>query len=139
MADVIKSVRQYLLGRSAITTLIGQRMYQGRLPQNATLPAVAMWINSEQYTHALSSLAGPVDVRVQVECYDNTGEGARAVADSIIWSGIDAIKGTYTGVNIRSVMVEDGRREFEDDDTSGGDEQRHVCTFDLMVNFLKDG
>lgn len=137
MADVIKSVRQYLLTKSAVTALVSQRIYQGRLPQNATLPAATMAINSESYTHAISSLAGPVDTRIQVECFATTGEGARALADAIIWSGIDEIKGTYTGLNIRSVMVEDGRREYEDDDTSGGDEQRHVCTFDLMVNFLK--
>lgn len=137
MADVIKSVRQYLLGKSAVTSLVSQRIYQGRLPQNATIPAATMAINSESYTHALSGLAGPVDTRIQIECYASTAESARAVADAIIWSGIDEIKGTYSGLDIRSVMVEDGRREFEDDDTSGGDDQRHVCTFDLMVNFLK--
>jgi hypothetical protein len=66
-----------------------------------------------------------------------TPETCRAVADSIVWSGIDTIKGVYTGTQIRSVMVEDGRREYEDEDTTGGDNQRHVVSFDLMVHWLK--
>lgn len=137
MADVIKSVRQYLLTKSAITDLVSQRIEMKRLRQNATVPAIVMRINSESYDHALDGLAGIVSTRINVECYASTSEIARTVADSVIWCGIGAIKGSYTGLNIRSVMVEDGRREYEDDDTSGGDSQRHVCTFDLMVHWLK--
>lgn len=137
MADVIKSVRQYLLTKTAVTDLVSQRIYQGRLPQNATTPAVVMSIISETYDHALDGLAGLVYTRVNVECYASSAETSRSVADAIIWCGIDAIKGTYTSLNIRGVSVEDGRREFEDEDTSGGDNQRHVTSFDLMVVFLR--
>ena len=137
MADVIKSVRQYLLGKTAVTDLVSQRIYQGRPPQKATLPAVTLAINSETYDHALDGLGGLVYTRIQVECYAATAEASRSVADAIIWCGIDQLKGLSTSTNIRSVMVEDGRREFEDEDTSGGDMQRHVTTFDLMVIFLR--
>lgn len=137
MADVIKSVRQYLLGKTAITDLISQRFYQGRLPQGATLPAATLSISSESYDHAISSLAGLIATRIQIDCYATTAEASRTLADAMIWCGIDEIKGTTNGTNIRSVVVEDGRREYEDDDTSGGDEQRHVTTFDLMVDFVR--
>lgn len=137
MADVIVSVRTYLLTKTAITDLIVQRFYQKRLPQGATTPAIVTRVLSESYDHALDGLAGMVQTRIGFECYANTSETARSVADAVIWSGIDAIKGVYTNTNIRSVMVEDGRREFEDEDTSGGDYQRHICSFDLMVHWLK--
>lgn len=137
MADVIKSVRQYLLTKTAVTDLVGQRIYQGRLPQSGTTPAVTLSIVSENYEHALEGLAGLVFTRIQVECYAATAEVSRSVADAIIWCGIDAIKGTYTSLSIRGVAVEDGRREFEDDDTSAGDNQRHVTSFDLMVSFAR--
>lgn len=137
MADVIKSVRQYLLTKTAVTDLVGQRIYQGRLPQTSTtLPAATLRIISENYDHALDGLAGLVHTRIQVECYGSTSESSRTAADAIIWSGIDAIQGTYTSTNIRSVTVEDGRREFEDEDSSG-DDQRHVTSFDLMVIFAR--
>jgi hypothetical protein len=96
-----------------------------------------MRILSESFDHDLRGLSGIVSTRIQFECFAITPETCRAVADSIVWSGIDAIKGVYTGTQIRSVMVEDGRREYEDEDTTGGDNQRHVVSFDLMVHWLK--
>lgn len=139
MADVIKSVRTYLLTKTAITDLVGQRIYSARLPQSQSQTAncIVMRILSESYDHALDGLAGIVATRLSVECYATSSETSRAIADAIIWCGIDAIKGTYTSLNIRSVMVEDGRREYEEEDTSGGDAQRHVTSFDFMVHWLR--
>lgn len=137
MADVIKSVRTYLLTKTEITDLVGQRIEAKRLGQKQTIPAITMRVLTESYDHALDGLGGIVSTRIQFECFANTSETARSVADAVIWSGIDAIKGLYTSLQIRSVMVEDGRREYEDEDTSGGDYQRHVCAFDLMVHWLK--
>lgn len=101
------------------------------------MPAVVLHINSESYEHVLAGLEGLVSARINVECYASTAESSRALADAIIWCGIDAIKGTYTSLSIRGVAVEDGRREFEDEDTSGGDNQRHVTSFDLKVVFAR--
>jgi len=137
MADVIKSVRMYLLNKTAITDLVGQRIEVKRLRQNAVIPAVTMSILSESYDHALDGLAGIVSTRIQLECFAATAESCRSVADSIIWCGIDTLKGLYASLQIRSVMVEDGRREYEDEDSDGGDLQRHVCSFDLMVHWLR--
>lgn len=137
MADVIKSIRQYMLSKTAITDLVGQRIEMKRLRQQATIPAVTMRLTSESYDHALDGLGGIVQSRISLECYGITSEVARSVADAIIWCGIDTLKATQNDLRIRSVMVEDGRREFEDEDTSGGDLQRHVCSFDLMVHWLR--
>jgi|DEB19_MinimDraft_3_1074340.scaffolds.fasta_scaffold60846_2 hypothetical protein len=139
MADVIKSIRTYLLTKTAITDLVGQRIYASRLPQSQSQTAncIVLRITSETYDHALDGLAGIVATRLAVECYATSGEVSRSIADAVIWCGIDAIKGTYTNLSIRSVMVEDGRREYEEEDTSGGDSQRHVVTFDFMVTWLR--
>lgn len=137
MADVIKSVRKYLLTRTVVTDLVGQRIEAKRLRQGATIPAIVMRILSESFDHALPGLAGMVATRIQFECFAATPEVCRSVADAVIWSGIDTIKGSYDSLQIRSVMVEDGRREYEDEDTVGGDNQRHVTSFDLMVHWLK--
>lgn len=137
MADVIKSIRQYLLGKTAVTDLVGQRIEMKRLRQQATIPAIIMRLASESYDHALDGLGGMVQSRISLECYGITSEVARSVADAVIWCGIDTLKASQNDLKIRSVMVEDGRREFEDEDTTGGDLQRHVCTFDLMVHWLR--
>ena len=137
MADVVKAVRQYLLTKTAITDLISQRLYQYRLPQGATIPAATLSIISESYDHALEGLAGLVMTRLQVQCFGSSAETSRQVSDAIIWCGIDQLQGVTNSIDFRSVMVEDGRREFEDEDTAGGDIQRHVTSFDLMVYFLR--
>lgn len=137
MADPVKSVRQYLLSKTAVTDLVGQRIYAKRLPQTVTLPAAAVRVISETHDHAIDGLAGIVATRVQIECFADTSETARATAYAMMGCGIDAVKGTTHGTNIRSVMVEDGVRDNEDEDTSGGDYQRHVASFDFMVYWLR--
>ena len=137
MADVNVAVRTYLLTKTAVTDIIGQRMYTDALPQGATSPAVVLSTVSESYDHALDGLGGIVQTRMQFECYASTRLVSLSIADAIIWCGIDQIKGTYSSINIRSVMVEDGRRCFTDADTSGGDVQRYVTNFDLMVTYLR--
>src|SRR5690606_17705565 len=101
------------------------------------LPAAVLKIQSERYDHALDGLSGMVATRIQVECYATTRLVSNALADAVIWCGIDAIKGTFTATNIRGVMVEDGRRSYEDDETGGGDDARYVSQFDLTVHWLK--
>ena len=137
MADVTVSVRTYLLTKTAITDIVGQRIYADKLPQRATLPAATMRIQSERFDHALDGLVGIVTTRIQIECYATTRLAVNELADAIMWCGIDAIKGTYTGIDIRGVTVEDGRRSYEDDDTGGGDDARYVSQFDLSVIWLK--
>jgi hypothetical protein len=92
---------------------------------------------SETYDHAIDGLAGIVATRLQFDCFADTELQSLALADAIIWCGIDTLKGVYSGINFRSVMVEDGRRTYTDPDTNAGDDQRHVTNFDLMVYFLK--
>jgi len=137
VADVQVAVRAYLLTKTAITDIVGQRIYTDKLPQKATLPAVTMRIQSERHIHALTGLVGLVDTRLQFECYSASRIATNNLCNEIIFSGIDAIKGTYSGLDIRGVMVEDGRRSFEDDDTAGGDDARYVSQFDLTISWLK--
>jgi hypothetical protein len=139
MADVIKSVRAYLLTKTAITDLVGQSIYASKIPQSLsqTSNCVVIDVNSEVYDHTIDGLGGIVSTRLNIDCFASTSEIARSIADAIIWSGIDAIKGTYTSLNIRSVMVDEGRREYLNEDIAGGDNQRHVVTFDLMVHWLR--
>jgi hypothetical protein len=37
MADVVSAIRSYLLSRSEVTDVIGQRMYLDRLPQGCDI------------------------------------------------------------------------------------------------------
>lgn len=144
--DIAVVTRSYMLTKTAITDLVGQRIYTDVLPQGATMPAVALFIDSEDYEHALDGLTGLVASRLRVECYAATRLVANAIAEAITWCGIDqqkgrlsyTVSGTTYGANIRSVMVETGKRYFTEPDNKGGDSERYVTTFDFMVTFLKE-
>lgn len=135
--DPVKSLRLYLLSKTAVTDIASQRITTKRLKQNETIPAITLRTVSETHDHAIDGLGGIVSTRIQLECFAVTSETARTLAYAIVGCGIDQQKGTYQGTNIRSVMVEDGIREYEDEDTSGGDYQRHVASFDLMIHWLR--
>jgi len=139
VADVIKTIRNYLLTKTAITDLIGQRIYASRIPQSTsqTQSCVTIAVLSEIYEHSIDGLSGIVQTRLIFDCFASTAELARSIADSIIWSDMDKLKGVYTNLNIRSVMMDDGRREYVNEDVAGGDNQRHVVTFDIMVFWLR--
>ena len=137
MAEVRVALRSYLLTKTAITDIVGQRIYAQQLPQSATIPAVTMTTISESYDHDLAGLAGLVQTRIQFECFATTELVALQLADAIIWCGVDTLKGLSGGINFRSVMVEDGRRCYSDADNDAGDEQRRVVNFDLMVTYLR--
>lgn len=143
MADVISAVRTYLLAQSAVTDLVGQRIYLDILPQNATTPAVAMSKISESEQHKLSDRLGFVQTRIQFECFADKRHvtdarlKANAVADAIKQSGICAVKGTTNGVDIRGVMVEDGQRNYIEYSDGGSDDHRYVTSIDLMVTHVE--
>lgn len=137
MADVVSAVRTYLLGVTAVTDSIGQRMYFDYLPQSPTLPAATIEKASETYDMQLSQRTGLVHTRLSIECYAAKRIDANAAAQAIIRSGIDAVKGITNSVDIRGVAIEDGQRNFTVETRDGGEGHQYVTTFDLMVSHLE--
>jgi hypothetical protein len=141
MADVAIAIRTYLLSKSAVTTLVGTRIYSDIVEQNATLPAIAMSKISTRHDHTLSDMAGLAHCRLQFDCYADTATGGRATANSIAETiratGICAIKGTYTSVDIRGVRLESGQRNEIDYARDDSDDHRYVTSFDLEVDYTE--
>lgn len=135
MADLAISIRTFLLGKTAITDLVSQRIYTDILPQSATLPAITMSKISTSHDHELSDFAGLVHTRLQFECFAATRQVANNIAEAIRSSGIITQKGTLTGVDIRGVRVVDGQRNYVDFPTDGSDEHRYVTSLDLMIDY----
>ena len=137
MADVVSSIRTYLLGRSAVTDVLSQRIYLDVLKQSATLPAATISKVSETHSHLISDRSGFVQTRLQIECFALQRLVANSLAEAIYKSGVAAIKGVTNGVNIRGVTVDDGQRNYIVQDADGGDDHTYVTQFDLMVSYLE--
>jgi hypothetical protein len=135
MADVATAVRQYLVGKSAVSAIVSSRIYPDTLPQGATLPAVTYTKISTVHEHVLSTLAGLAASRIEFSCFANNRADANNLASVIQQCGIIAHKGTTNSVDIRAVQLEDGQQTYQEPPTDGSQVHRYVTTFDLMVSY----
>lgn len=137
MADVAIGLRAFMLGKTAITDIIGQRMYTDELPQKATMPACVMNKLFTMHDHTLSDFAGLAHARIQMECYAATRLAANSLAESLRSSGIVTHKGLAGGVDIRGARVEEGMSYKTDPPTDGSDESRYVSVLDFVVDYTE--
>ena len=137
MADLAVAVRAYLLTKTAVTDIVGQRIYTDILPQSATLPAITLSKISTRHEHQLSDFGGLAHTRMQFECFATTRLVANSMAEAIRACGIITQKGTTSSVDIRGVRVDDGQRNYVDYPTDGSDEHRYVTTIDLIFDYTE--
>ena len=135
MADVKLAVRSFLLSKSAIQAIIGQRFYVGMRRQGATLPHAVISKISGRHEHNLSDVADLAWTRLQIECYSDTSSESDELAKAIIQSGIAAVKGATNGVDIRGVRIDRGQENFVVSDSDGGDDHTYLTELDLEVSY----
>lgn len=85
------AVRTVLVEDPDVAALVGSRVYQLRLPQGATLPAVRLLIVDELVPAHLRGVDALKPARVQVDCYGAEAAGympvdalARAVDEALL-------------------------------------------------------
>lgn len=138
---VEKAIRDYLLTKSAITALVGSRIWPDVVEQTWTTtqgPCVTYEIISSDEEHTLSDRVGFVSSRFAFTCYAGSRMSANAVARAIKNCGIVAIKGVYSSTTIRGVQVESGLRTDVEKPDDGKASYRYVTMFDLMVQYLEE-
>lgn len=80
------------INHAGMAALIGTRCYPDRLPENVTYPALTYFRVSADNALFRSHDDGPTEFetsRVQFNAYDETGDGAAALADQLrlAWDG----------------------------------------------------
>jgi hypothetical protein len=137
MADVADSLRSYLVANAGVLALVSTRIYPDIVPQNATLPAVAISKISTRHDHTLSNFAGLAHCRLQIDCYSVTRLQANSVAEAVRASGIVGVKGSTHGTDIRGARMEDGERYEIDYSNEASDDHRYVTSFDLVIDYTE--
>lgn len=112
-------LRKYLLGKSAITTLIGTRMFPDQIPQlNRTFPCVTYQIISSLPQMHLTGGAGWCETRVQLDVYAELETERASIAEALR----DELQGFPTGspttgnmgtATVSSVVPGNGRNLYE--------------------------
>jgi hypothetical protein len=100
-----KGLITYLEGQASITAIIGNgdspetiRAYPMILPQDWTAPAITFQrISANRWRH-LAGPAGRNAVRVQIDCYAATYNGAKTLAEAVrgVLDGYTGTMGTFT-------------------------------------------
>ena len=135
MSAIGEALRTKLLSYSAVTSLIGQRMYPDALVQNATLPAAVYYVISTQRDHHLGGLGKSAHARITMECYALTRTSASAISSAIRNTGIDSFRGVVSGYTFCGVDFDRGDEYMQEPPTDGGQEHRYLVTFDLLVHY----
>jgi len=90
-------LRAALVGDSATNALVGGRVYPEFMPQDTKYPAITYQRISTVRTQYLTAVDDFTQVRVQVDCWDDSYSGVKSLA-SAVKSAIDGvlILGTVT-------------------------------------------
>jgi len=140
MAEVGDALRTKLLTYSAVSSLVGTRIYPDVLLQGCAFPAVVYSQISTEREHELSDVTRLSHARIQIDCYDDKGSGrtqSNAVARAIQKSGICAYRGTTDGIEFQSVMIDSGNSYSVEPPSDGNQEHRYITSFDLRISYLE--
>ncbi len=117
---------------SLLSGVAGGRRYWVRAPQSlSTRPYLVMHRVSGNRDMHLKGASRYVQSRVQVDIYDDTYGGAKAVARAVR-DAVSGFAGTIGGVQIQRINV-DSERDLPADDTGAVTELYRV-SIDLMVH-----
>lgn len=135
MTNIGSAIRSFLLSRTMLTALIGQRMYPDVMPQDATMPSVCYYRFSTERTHDISSCTRSASTRVRFDCFASTRATADDIATAIRLSGITEFTGNIGNINVQGVRIDGGEIYSQQPPTDGNQVHRYVTSFDLMVNY----
>ena len=106
MSDILGAMRTKLLATTAVTDLIGTRIYFDDLPQSATLPAIVIEMtNSEVADRTLSATGTLYRAGINVYCYATTRTTSISVGDAV-YAALEFATGTWGSVSVKRALVE---------------------------------
>lgn len=91
------ALRTYLLARSAISALVGDRVYLERVVQGDTFPRITLGTTDAEPQYYQSGVHDLVDRRVSIEAWGLTDTSAKTLADKVrdALSGFSGLMGEH--------------------------------------------
>ena len=130
MAEIEEAVYSRLTTTAAVTAIVGagsaSRIYPNKIPQEATLPAVAYQRVSTRRVKAHAAPTGLARVRVQVTCVARTYSEVKGLA-VVVRKALEGVMGTVGGVTVQGSWLETDADEY------GDAEGLHSVRQDFMV------
>lgn len=140
MADISSALRTYLLTKTAITNVIGDRMESDALSQGVAVPAVVYRRISTRHGDTINgSKAGIAWTRFEINSIAATRLVADQLAETIRLCGIlDLARETLSGVVVQGVVIDAGIRHHIEGPDEGDHQRRYVTSQDYQIAFNED-
>ena len=139
MADLGTTIKAYLAGKSAITALVGTRIYPDVLPQGYDTKtqggAIVYSVISTLHDHLINGLSGIARARLEFTTYSSSRIGANAIAEAIRTSGLVGYTGAMGAMVIESVRIESGVQFLDELPTDGTQGHRYLTIFDYLIAY----
>ena len=117
MAEIEEAFNSRLTTTAAVTAIVGagsaSRIYPNKIPQEATLPAVAYQRVSTRRVKAHAAPTGLARVRVQVTCVARTYSEVKALA-VVVRKALEGVMGTVGGLAVQGSWLETDADEYGD-------------------------
>lgn len=113
-------VYTHLIGLSAVTALVSQRVHPQTLPQKTDYPAITFMQVSgvREITMGTVGGSGLAAPRIQITSWAETYAEAKEVSDAVR-VGTDGFSGTFGSTTVKAVVME-GETDTEDRDPKSG-------------------
>lgn len=121
-------IRTYMKTRTAITDIVGSRIYFQKLPQEAEFPLLVSNRISTTRTYSHSGDSNMTTPRIQYSCFAETYAAAKDLAEQIV-SEMSGFKGTAGSSTIYSSFVENEL------DMLDPESKLYFIPVDLMVTY----
>ncbi len=138
--SVKTDIRRLLLSKSAITSLVGNRIFPSFIPQkNRAYPAITYSLVSNNSAHHLQGGAGYGEQRLQVDVYAITEESRDAVVEALRnqLQGFPpaGTSGTIGAGTVVTSIVYKGSRDLYEPDQVGADTGYFRNSTDYWIRF----
>lgn len=126
MAELEEALYSRLTATGAVTALCSTRIYPAKIPQEATLPAVAYQRISARRVRAHAAPTGLARVRVQVVCVARSYSEVKGLS-AAVRRALEGVIGTVGGVGVQGSWLETDADEY------GDAEGLHSVRMDFML------
>lgn len=121
VADPRPALRFYVLADAAIASIVGIRMFAGRMPQGEIRTSIVFTRVSGVGDHHLQGPSGLARARFQIDAWAQTLDAAVALAD-LIKARIDGFRGTIqwddnspgNALTIQGIFFESESEDYDD-------------------------
>lgn len=128
MAYIEEGLYTLLSGTVAIAALVSTRIYAVVAPQNPTTPFLVVTKISDVPEYVMGSESGITTARIQIDAYDTTYSGARALSEAVR-QALSHYSGAPYGVTVDIILKESDTALWEDE------VKLHRILNDYMVSY----